>query len=232
MKKALSLLMAFLMLFSSLCVGANAVKEQAADETQANEERISFTGDKLKEKFGIEQILLPEGYEPVGYVHYDGSYYFEKPPEYITVVLNDGTTVEVKTGAETYAGNLKIKAYCHYDIDGRFNLRIHITEDANDNRFDFSLDYCKWKSLPFSEDFDRYKQNISKYYIGFMHGYNPKDFDLVMDSVYTGNSAIDSALNTIRGQLIRYPLPVFLIDVVIETAQFLSYRFKEAISFS
>lgn len=232
MKKALSLLMAFLMLFSTVCVGANAVKEQAADETQANEERISFTGDKLKEKFGIEQILLPEGYEPVGYVHYDGSYYFEKPPEYITVVLNDGTTVEVKTGAETYAGNLKIKAYCHYDLDGRFNLRIHITEDANDNRFDFSLDYCKWKSLPFSEDFDRYKQNISEYYNCFIHGINPKDVFIDDPIAFTGNSAIDYALNTIRGQLLIYPLPEFLIDIVIETAQFLSYRFKEAISFS
>ena len=232
MKKALSLLMAFLMLFSTVCVGANAVEEQAANETQTDAERISFTNDKLKEKFGIEKILLPEGFEPVGHVHYDGSYYFEKPPENITVVLNDGTTVEVKTGAETYAGNLKIKAYCHYDIDGRFNLRIHITEDANDNSFDFSLDYCKWKSLPFSEDFDRYKQNISEYYNGFIHGYNPKDFDLDLDIISTGNPAIDSVLTTIRGQLIRYPLPVFLIDIVIETVQFLSYRFKEAISFS
>ena len=60
MKKAIALLLAFLMLFSSLCVGANAgdaVPEQAYGKVETQDGRIFLTDDELKEKFGIEKIL-------------------------------------------------------------------------------------------------------------------------------------------------------------------------------
>ncbi len=218
------------MLFSSICVGAYAVgEEQQTEETLTDAERIVLTDDELKEKFGIEQILLPEGFEPFAYVYYDGSYGFVEYPEYITAVFNNGTTVEVKTGAETYEGGLKIKAYCHY-MDG-LNLYIFITKDSSCDSFVFLSD-SKCESLSFSENYNRYKQNISYYYDGFIHCKDPKDVFVLDDYIgYTGNSTIDSELNIIRRHL-DYTLPEFLMDVVMETAQFLNWCFKDAISFS
>ena len=93
MKKALSLLMAFLMLFSSLCVGANAadaVPELTEGKIETQDGRIVLTDDELKEKFGIEKILLPDGFEPVAYVYYDGEADGELP-EHLTLCFADGT---------------------------------------------------------------------------------------------------------------------------------------------
>ncbi len=229
MKKALSLLMAFLMLFSSLCVGANAgdaVPEQAYGKVETEDGRIVLTDDELKEKFGIEKILLPEGFEPVGYVYYDGCY-TGISPEYIIAVLNDGTTIEVKTGDDTCEGELKIGAYCHH-MDKRLNLHIFITKNSKCDSFVFLLG-CKWESPPFSKDFDWYKQKISEYYDGFIHDENPKEPFVLDDYIcFTGNPTIDSALNIIWRSFRYYPLHMFLRDIVMETARFvffMSYLF-------
>ena len=110
--------MAFLMLFSSLCVGANAVEaEQPAEEIQAQAERIVLTDDELKEKFGIEKILLPEGFDPVAYVYYNGIYYNESYPEYLTLVFTDGTTITEEERKDIVGPNGK-EFYFRYEDYG------------------------------------------------------------------------------------------------------------------
>ena len=233
MKKALSLLMAFLMLFSTVCVGANAADdatEQTEGKVETEDGRIVLTDDELKEKFGIEKILLPDGFEPVAYVYYNGMCDGELP-EYLTFVFDDGTSVEIKghNSLYSYNGDIRISAFGFLLKSGSgLQFDVYVSSECSKT---FRID-CEIKKMSFAEDFDRYKQNISEYYNCFIHGINPKDVFIDDPIAFTGNSAIDFALNTIRGQLLIYPLPEFLIDIVIETAQFLSYRFKEAISFS
>ncbi|MBR4765285.1 MAG: hypothetical protein IK085_00825 [Clostridia bacterium] len=225
MKKTLSLLMAFLMLFSSLCIGANAVEaEQQAEKTQADTERIVLTDKELKEKFGIEQILLPEGFEPVAYVYYDQI--SAKHLEYITLVFTDGTTVDL-TGDEVQFNNLNISWSCLYsnDSESRFAVFLYVYDTERRVTTEFDID-CKTEKQPFSENLKIYSQKISMCILGLIAGQNPG----YSERIYFDGNFINDIINGFyrgREELFNrdYFPEDFLSDVFLITKEFTDYYF-------
>ena len=227
MKKALSLLMAFLMLFLSLCVGANAVgAEQSANEIQTQADRIVLTDDELKEKFGIEQILLPEGFEPVVYVYYDQS--SGKRPEYITAVFADGTTVDL-TGDEVQFNNLNISWSCRYsnDLESRFAVFLYVSDTERRVTTEFDID-CKTEKQPFSENMKIYLQKVLMCILGLVAGQNPG----YSDRAYTDR--VETVINDFQYGLYKKCVELlnrdyfpedFLCDVFLITKEFTDYYF-------
>ena len=227
MKKALSLLMAFLMLFLSLCVGANAVgAEQSANEIQTQADRIVLTDDELKEKFGIEQILLPEGFEPVAYVYYDqisGKY-----PEYITFVFTDGTTLDV-TGNSVTENNIKIEVYYYYYnyfSNDKLIVTVYVADSENNGvAANFVID-CKIEEQPFSENLKIYSQKTLMCFLGLAAGQNPG----YSEHIYFDGNFINDIINGFyrgREELFNrdYFLDEFLFDVCCITLEFIVYCF-------
>ena len=188
MKKAIALLLALIMLFSTVCAGVNAVDaepEQTDGKVETEEGRIILTDDELTEKFGIEKILLPEGFDPVAYVYYNGVYYAEKEPEYLTLVFTDGTTITEKEDkhivrpdgkefyfyyneyypAEYYGGSFYL-----YSSDAYLN--IHFVEKSE--QYDISVEY-KYKKVSFLSNLKSYIKIVLLYYTySFIRGHDPR----------------------------------------------------------
>ncbi len=225
MKKGVSLMLVLIMLFSSLCVGAYAVEaEQQAEKTQADAEKIVLTDEELKEKFGIEQILLPEGFEPVVYVYYDQS--SGKYPEYITAVFADGTTVDL-TGDEVQFNNLNISWSCLYsnDSESRFAVFLYVYDTERRVTTEFDID-CKTEKQPFSENLKIYSEKILMCILGLVAGQNPG----YSERFYFDGNFINDIKNGFykgREELFNcdYFLDEFLFDVVCITIEFIDYYF-------
>ena len=227
MKKTLSLLMAFLMLFSSLCIGANAVDaelEQTDEKVETEDGRIVLTDEELKEKFGIEQILLPEGFEPVVYVYYDQS--SGKYPEYITAVFADGTTVDL-TGDEVQFNNLNISWSCLYsnDSESRFAVFLYVYDTERRVTTEFDID-CKTEKQPFSENLKIYSEKILMCFLGLIAGQNPG----YSEHIYFDGNFINDIINGFyrgREELFNrdYFPEDFLSDVFLITKEFTDYYF-------
>ena len=227
MKKALSLLMAFLMLFSSLCVGANAgdaVPEQAEGKVETQDGRIVLTDDELKEKFGIEKILLPDGFEPVAYVYYNGMCDGELP-EYLTFVFDDGTSVEIKESNSLYSynGDIRISAFGFLLKSGSgLKFDVYVSSECSKT---FRID-CEIKKMSFADNLKKYIKLMVLYNVSFLSNTDPHGvFTFPVVEVITGDPYIDAILN-----IFNYLPHDFLKDVIDETSLFVSYYSKELFS--
>ena len=227
MKKALSLLMAFLMLFSSLCVGANAgdaVPEQAEGKVETQDGRIILTDDELKEKFGIEKILLPDGFEPVAYVYYNGMCDGELP-EYLTFVFDDGTSVEIKESNSLYSynGDIRISAFGFLLKSGSgLQFDVYVSSECSKT---FRID-CEIKKMSFADNLKKYIKLMVLYNVSFLSNTDPHGvFIFPVEEIITGDPYIDAILN-----IFNYLPHDFLKDVIDETSLFVNYYFKELFS--
>ena len=227
MKKALSLLMAFLMLFSSLCVGANAadaVPEQAYGKVETQDGRIILTDDELKEKFGIEKILLPDGFEPVAYVYYNGMCDGELP-EYLTFVFDDGTSVEIKehNSLYSYNGDIRISAFGFLLKSGSgLKFDVYVSSECSKT---FRID-CEIKKMSFADNLKKYIKLMVLYNESFLSNTDPHGvFIFPVEEIITGDPYIDAILN-----IFNYLPHDFLKDVIDETSLFVNYYFKELFS--
>ena len=176
MKKAIALLLALIMLFSTVCAGVNAVDaepEQTDGKVETEEGRIILTDDELTEKFGIEKILLPEGFEPVAYVYYDGDVDGELP-EYLTLCFSDGTDADVKNdfGNLVNVNDLIIEVYFYYAYYHESLVTVITIKETNKTMFFIDYD-CEYIKQPFSENLKRHFENISECIAGLIKGENP-----------------------------------------------------------
>ena len=184
MKKAIALLLALIMLLSTVCAGVNAVDaelEQTDEKVETEDGRIVLTDDELKEKFGIEKILLPEGFEPFAYVYYDGEADGELP-EHMTLCFADGTTADIKNDFENYVkvNDLTIKNYCYYSLLGKkLSMVINIKETDTQVLY-FYFDYdCEHKKQPFSENLKKHIKNVSICINGLIEGEDPGFLEII-----------------------------------------------------
>ncbi len=229
MKKALSLLMAFLMLFSTVCVGANAgdaVPEQAYGKVETQDGRIFLTDDELKEKFGIEKILLPDGFEPVAYVYYNGMCDGELP-EYLTFVFDDGTSVEIKESNSLYSynGDIRISAFGFLLKSGSgLKFDVYVSSECSKT---FRID-CEIKKMSFADNLKKYIKLMVLYNVSFLSNTDPHGvFIFPVEEIITGDPYIDDILNIF---ILNYLPHDFLKDVIDETSLFVNYYFKELFS--
>ena len=216
--------MAFLMLFSSLCVGANAgdaVPEQAYGKVETQDGRIFLTDDELKEKFGIEKILLSEEFEPIEYIYYNGGSGC-KFPEYLTVVFDDGTTVEIKAKGRVYyyKGDIEITVTGYNFSSSVFYIYVNVFPGyANVFKID-----CEKEEASFAENTKRLLDVISNYSLEFFSvSFGPRlDNDFI--PYITGIDIIDYPIY-------RILIVFYLIQIIIsENAAFVSYYSKELFS--
>ena len=225
MKKALSLLMAFLMLFSSLCVGANAgdaVPEQAYGKVETQDGRIFLTDDELKEKFGIEKILLSEEFEPIEYIYYNGGSGC-KFPEYLTVVFDDGTTVEIKAKGRVYdyKGDIEITVTGYNFSSSVFYIYVYVIPGYVNV---FKIDCEKEEEASFAENTKHLLDVISNYSLEFFSVFFGPRLDNDFIPYITGIDIIDYPIY-------RILIVFYLIQIIIsENAAFVSYYFKELFS--
>lgn len=222
MKKALSLLMAFLMLFSSLCVGANAgdaVPEQAEGKVETQDGRIFLTDDELKEKFGIEKILLSEEFEPIEYIYYNGSSGC-KFPEYLTVVFDDGTTVEIKAKGRVYyyKGDIEITVTGYNFSSSVFYIYVSVFPGYANI---FKIDCEKEEEASFAENTKRLLDVISNYSLEVFFG----------PILYNDFIPYITGIDIIDYPIYRILIVFYLIQIIIsENAAFVSYYSKELFS--
>ncbi len=216
--------MAFLMLFSTVCVGAYAaddVTEQTEGKVETEDGRIVLTDDELKEKFGIEKILLSEEFEPIEYIYYNGGSgcIF---PEYLTFVFDDGTTVEIKAKGRVYhyKGDIEITVTGHNFSSSVFYIYVYVTPGYANV---FEID-CEKEEASFAENTKRLLDIISNYSLEvFSISFGPR-LDDVMIPYITGIDNIDYPIY-------RILIVFYLIQIIIsENAAFVSYYSKELFS--
>ena len=220
-------MLVLIMLFSTVCVGANAadaVPEQAYGKVETQDGRIFLTDDELKEKFGIEKILLPDGFEPVAYVYYNGMCDGELP-EYLTFVFDDGTSVEIKerNSLYSYNGDIRISAFGFLLKSGsglKFDVYVS-SEYSNTFRID-----CEIKKMSFADNLKKYIKLMVLYNASFLSNTDPHGvFIFPVEEIITGDPYIDAILN-----IFNYLPHDFLKDVIDETSLFVNYYFKELFS--
>ena len=227
MKKGVSLMLVLIMLFSSLCVGANAadaVPEQAYGKVETQDGRIVLTDDELKEKFGIEKILLPDGFEPVAYVYYNGMCDGELP-EYLTFVFDDGTSVEIKESNSLYSynGDIRISAFGFLLKSGSgLQFDVYVSSECSKT---FRID-CEIKKMSFADNLKKYIKLMVLYNVSFLSNTDPHGvFIFPVEEIITGDPYIDAILN-----IFNYLPHDFLKDVIDETSLFVNYYSKELFS--
>ena len=220
-------MLVLIMLFSTVCVGANAadaVPEQAYGKVETQDGRIILTDDELKEKFGIEKILLPDGFEPVAYVYYNGMCDGELP-EYLTFVFDDGTSVEIKESNSLYSynGDIRIRAFGFLLKSGSgLKFDVYVLSECSKT---FRID-CEIKKMSFADNLKKYIKLMVLYNESFLSNTDPHGaFAFPVVETITGDPYIDAILNKFN-----YLPHDFLKDVIDETSLFVNYYFKELFS--
>ncbi|MBR0120477.1 MAG: hypothetical protein IJM10_01690 [Clostridia bacterium] len=104
MKKLLSLMLTFTILFSVACFHTNAAEISQSADVVTGTQRIVVSDDELLEKTGVEKIILPEGYVPAVCIYYsrdEGEFIL---PDNLTVVFEDGYETSIPLEIQSYLG--------------------------------------------------------------------------------------------------------------------------------
>ena len=221
MRKPLSLFLTIVLLLSTICLGATAVEtETVAKNAGSTADRISFSGSELEETFGIEQILLPEGYIPVAHEFFHGNCDGELPKTF-EIVFNDGSNVKYDVfnnfdGGNTvfnlsYSGIADIITANGQDL--RISCRYTTSNDA-DWVFELSV-FNSQECKTFDKICDKQQHSFSE---------NIKDYLRIFSACFSGifKGKIDGVNTGLEAEL-QYNIISFFVDVAQANALFAKY---------
>ncbi|MBQ6266012.1 MAG: hypothetical protein IJK60_11245 [Clostridia bacterium] len=230
MKKLISFLMAALLMFSIVCIGVNADElEQHSEKVDSAADRISFSDDELREKFGIKQILLPENYKLQVYEFFTCEYDWDLP-DILHITFIDNTEIDCKLINSNY-GNSNVFEHCSASSGQIINPSgesisitagyTYIFDSEEDLVFEISLltqnDYkrvfldCDKLNHSFSSNTEEYKRIVSDCIVGVFAG--------KLDRVTTG----------LKAEL-KYNILDFASDIIQLNVLFIKYLIGSSIS--